>query len=252
MTMPPSRGYLPGLRTWRYPMPRLAELTAGLPPQPPEADLFGSLEQAVRQGARPLVAVDDDPTGVQTVHDTPVLLSWGEAELRAEMAESRELFFVLTNSRSMPTPEAERVNEDLGRRLRTAAERPFVVASRSDSTLRGHFPAEPLALQRGLGTHFDGYVLVPVFFEGGRYTIEDTHWVATPEASSPEVIPASATSFARDAVFGYHSAYLPEWVEQKSAGRWRAADVRSISLATVRRGPEAVSAALQQIEGGVP
>src|ERR671935_181133 len=50
MTMPPSRGYLPGLRTWRYPMPRLAELTAGLPPQPPEADLFGSLEQAVRQG----------------------------------------------------------------------------------------------------------------------------------------------------------------------------------------------------------
>src|ERR671935_264448 len=63
MTMPPSRGYLPGLRTWRYPMPRLAELTAGLPPQPPEADLFGSLEQAVRQGARPLVAVDEDPDG---------------------------------------------------------------------------------------------------------------------------------------------------------------------------------------------
>ena len=130
--------------------------------------------------------------------------------------------------------------------------RPFVVASRSDSTLRGHFPAEPLALQRGLGTPFDGFLLVPAFFEGGRYTIDDTHWVATPEATSSEVIPASATSFARDAVFGYRSAYLPAWVEEKSAGRWRAADVRSVSLATVRGGPRAVAQSLEQIEGGVP
>src|SRR5919204_5159096 len=152
MTMPPSRGYLPGLRTWRYPMPRLDDLTAGLPPQPSETDLFGSLQQAVRQGARPLVAIDDDPTGVQTVHDTPVLLSWGDAELRAPFAESDDVFFILTNSRSLPAPEAERINEDLGRRLAAVAERPFVLASRSDSTLRGHFPIEPLALQRGLGT----------------------------------------------------------------------------------------------------
>jgi len=173
----------------------------------------------VRQGARPLVAIDDDPTGVQTVHDTPVLLTWGEAELRTQLGASDQVFFILTNSRSMPTPDAERVNEELGRRLNAAAARPLVVASRSDSTLRGHFPAEPLALQRGLRTEFDGYLLVPAFFEGGRYTIDDTHWVATPEATSPDVIPASATSFARDAVFGYRSAYLPEWVQEKSAGR---------------------------------
>jgi uncharacterized protein YgbK (DUF1537 family) len=230
----------------------LAELTAGLPWEASEADLFAGLQQAVRKGARPLVAIDDDPTGVQTVHDTPVLLGWGGAELRTQMAGSEDVFFVLTNSRSMPTAEAERVNEDLGRSLRAAAGAPFVVASRSDSTLRGHFPAEPLALQRGLGTHFDGYLLVPAFFEGGRYTIGDWHWVATPDATSPDVIPASETSFARDAVFGYTSAYLPDWVEEKSAGHWRATDVRSISLATVRQGSEHVSSALQQIEGGVP
>jgi uncharacterized protein YgbK (DUF1537 family) len=199
-----------------------------------------------------LVAIDDDPTGVQTVHDTPVLLGWGEAELGGQMAQADDVFFVLTNSRSMPRAEAERINEDLGRRLSTVAQRPFVVASRSDSTLRGHFPAEPLALQRGLDTSVDGYLLVPAFFEGGRYTVDDTHWVATPEATSPEVIPASETSFARDAVFGYRSAYLPAWVEEKSAGRWRAGDVRSISLATVRQGPEHVSALLQEVEGGLP
>lgn len=240
------------MATLEVPPRPLAELTAGLPPETPEADLFGALERAVRQGPRPLVVLDDDPTGVQTVHDTPVLLTWGEAELRTQMAAPDDVFFVLTNSRSMPGPEAERISEELGQRLRAVAGHPFVVASRSDSTLRGHFPGEPLALERGLGTRVDGYLLVPAFFEGGRYTIDDTHWVATPEASSPDVIPASATSFARDAVFGYRSAYLPDWVEQKSAGRWRASDVGSVSLATVRQGPEQVSAALRQIEGGVP
>jgi uncharacterized protein YgbK (DUF1537 family) len=230
----------------------LADLTAGLPAQADEADLFRELQQAVKRGPRPLVAIDDDPTGVQTVHDITVLLTWGERELREQMARSEDLFFVLTNSRSMPTHEAEQVNEQLGQRLTAAARGPFVVASRSDSTLRGHFPAEPLALQRGLGTSFDGYLLVPAFFEGGRFTIDDTHWVATPEATSPDVIPASDTSFARDAVFGYRSAHLPTWVEEKSDGRWRAGDVRSISLATVRAGPAAVSIALQQIDGGVP
>jgi uncharacterized protein YgbK (DUF1537 family) len=78
------------------------------------------------------------------------------------------------------------------------------------------------------------------------------HWVATPEATSLEVIPASDTSFARDAVFGYCSAYLPEWVEEKSGGRWRASDVRSVTLADVRRGPDTVSRRLQEIDGGVP
>jgi len=230
----------------------LAELLAGLPPEPVEAELVDALQSAVARGARPLVAIDDDPTGVQTVHDVEVLLTWGEPELRAQLAQADDLFFVLTNSRSLPTPQAERINADLGQRLRQTATRPFVVASRSDSTLRGHFPAEPLALQRGLETAFDGILLVPAFFEGGRYTIDDTHWVATPVATSPAVIPASATSFARDAVFGYTSAYLPAWVEDKSGGRWRAADVRSVSLGTVRAGPEQVRRALEDVHGGVP
>jgi uncharacterized protein YgbK (DUF1537 family) len=230
----------------------LADLTAELPPQALEVDLRADLHEALLRDARPLVVIDDDPTGVQTVHDTPVLLSWEEAELRAQMAQAENVFFVLTNSRSMPTSQAEQLNEVLGRRLSAVADGPFVVASRSDSTLRGHFPAEVVALQRGLATHVDGYLLVPAFFEGGRYTIDDTHWVAMPDATSREVVPASATSFARDAVFGYRSAYLPDWVEEKSGGRWRAADVRSISLATVRQGRERVSSALQHVEGGVP
>src|SRR5439155_12960101 len=80
----------------------LGELMAGLPPQASEADLFADLRHALGRAPRPLVVIDDDPTGVQTVHDTQVLLSWSNAELRAQMARAEDVFFVLTNSRSMP------------------------------------------------------------------------------------------------------------------------------------------------------
>ena len=224
-------------------------MLAGLPPEPDEKELFPRLEDAVRAGVRPLVAIDDDPTGVQTVHDTAVLLTWGEGELRDELAAGRPVFFVLTNSRSVPEPRAVEINRTIGQRLK-ASGRECVVASRSDSTLRGHYPAEVLALEDGLshGERFDGHLIVPAFFEGGRYTIDDTHWVATGD----RVVPASETSFARDTVFGYRSAHLPAWVEEKSRGRWTADQVRSVSLQVARQGPDAVCDSLMQVSGGVP
>ncbi|GAC1321341.1 MAG: four-carbon acid sugar kinase family protein [Chloroflexota bacterium] len=198
------------------------------------------------------MAIDDDPTGVQTVHDTPVLLTWAAADVRAQMRKDSEVFFILTNSRSLPEAEAVRISTEIGASLTESARAPFAVASRSDSTLRGHFPSEPLALADGLGQTVDGILLIPAFFEGGRYTIGDTHWVATPEAQSAHVISAAETSFARDPVFGYRSAHLPTWVEERSQGRWRAQDVRSLGLDTVRQGPQAVAQALDAVTGGVP
>jgi uncharacterized protein YgbK (DUF1537 family) len=217
---------------------RLSELLEGLPAEPSEAELFPRLQAAVARGPRPLVAIDDDPTGVQTVHDTAVLLTWGEEELNAQLEDSRPVFFVLTNSRSMPEARAVEINRTIGQRLGGRG----VVASRSDSTLRGHYPAEVLALDQGS----DGHLLVPAFFEGGRYTIDDTHWVV----SGDEAVPASETSFARDAVFGYSTAYLPSWVEEKSHGRWTADQVASIPLRAIREGT--VCERLMQVEGGQP
>ncbi|HTD17918.1 MAG TPA: four-carbon acid sugar kinase family protein, partial [Ktedonobacteraceae bacterium] len=133
----------------------------------------------------------------------------------------------------------------------------FVVASRSDSTLRGHYPAEIQALESGLtssgGDSFDGHLVVPAFFEGGRYTINDTHYVATPTANSDTLQPASETPFARDSVFGYKTAYLPAWIEAKSGGYWKAHQVMSIGLEVIRQGgPEAVASKLQTVEGSIP
>jgi uncharacterized protein YgbK (DUF1537 family) len=160
----------------------------------------------------------------------------------------------------MPESDAVQLNHETAQQLAAASEETkigFVVASRSDSTLRGHYPAEIQALESGLtssgGDSFDGHLVVPAFFEGGRYTINDTHYVATPTANSDTLQPASETSFARDSVFGYRTAYLPAWIEAKSGGCWKADQVMSIGLEVIRQGgPEAVASKLQTVEGSIP
>jgi uncharacterized protein YgbK (DUF1537 family) len=115
-----------------------------------------------------------------------------------------------------------------------------VVVSRSDSTLRGHFPGEVDALADSLGG-FDATLLIPAFIAGGRYTIDDTHYVADGDS----LIPAGATDFARDATFGYRASNLREWVEEKTGGRVLAASVAAISIDSIRRaGPAGVAASL--------
>jgi len=237
-------------------METLTELTAHLPPEPDEAALFPRIQQMVAQSGRTLVVIDDDPTGTQTVADVELLLAWDEARLRETLQRERQLFYLLTNSRSMPEQEAAALNERAARQLKAASEsigKEFVLASRSDSTLRGHYPAEIFALERGIGAACDGHLLVPAFFEGGRYTINGMHYVATPTASAETLQPAHETPYAKDSAFGYSTAYLSRWVEEKSKGHWRAEQVVSLDLKLVREGgPKAVAARLRTVTGGVP
>lgn len=236
------------------------ELLAHLPPEPDEASLFHEIQQAVAISQRKLVVIDDDPTGTQTVHDVELLTTWNIPMLTEVLEKEPWLFYLLTNSRSKSEGEAVQLNREIAHQLVAASQATkteFVVASRSDSTLRGHYPAEIDALESGLnispGDHFDGHLIVPAFFEGGRYTIADTHYVAMPTPHSETLIPASETPFAQDRVFGYQTAYLPAWVEAKSGGRWKADRVVSIGLELIRRdGPEAIAARLKAVEGGVP
>jgi uncharacterized protein YgbK (DUF1537 family) len=241
-------------------MVTLSELLAPLPPEPDESSLFPAIQREVAASNRKLVVIDDDPTGTQTVHDVELLTGWNIPTLTEVLRYDARLFYVLTNSRSLPEGEAVQLNGDLARQLQAAsqsAKTDFVVASRSDSTLRGHYPAEVEALTSALtalqGVNFDGHLIVPAFFEGGRYTINNTHYVATPTATADTLVPAHETPFAKDRVFGYTTAYLPDWVAEKSGGRWRADQVVCIELELIRQGgPEAVAARLQAIEGGVP
>ena len=168
--------------------------------------------------------LDDDPTGTQTVAGVAVLTEWSVASLAAELRSEPPVFYVLTNSRALPLEAASRLNREIAANLTAAsraAGRGFVVVSRSDSTLRGHYPGEVDALAAGLGGGFDGVLIVPFFLEGGRYTIDDVHYVADGDVLTP----AAETEFARDSVFGYGSSDLREWVSEKHGGALAPRDV---------------------------
>jgi uncharacterized protein YgbK (DUF1537 family) len=213
--------------------------------------LEAEVQEAVRRSGRTVVALDDDPTGVQTVHDVAVLARWTEDELAAELARPSALFFLLTNSRSIPARLASDQNQEITRNLLAASRRSgvdFAIASRSDSTLRGHFPAETDAIANEMGT-VDGVVLCPSFFEGGRFTIGDVHYLR----QGDQIVPVSETEFARDATFGYHHANLRQWVEEKTNGGIPAAHVRSLSLDDIRKGgPDRVTHILSSLREGQP
>ena len=185
------------------------ETLAKLPPAWP-VSLLPQIQAQVRSSGRKIVVLDDDPTGTQTVYDIPVLTEWPVEVLAQEFLTDSPAFYLLTNSRSVPLSQAQAMNADIGRNLLAAAQqtgRDFVVVSRSDSTLRGHFPGEVEALAEALGRRFDAWLIIPFFLEGGRYTINDIHYVAEGES----LVPVGETPFAQDKAFGYRASDLKEW-----------------------------------------
>lgn len=193
------------------------------------------------------VVLDDDPTGTQTVHGIDVLADWSVPALAEALAEPGPCFFVLTNTRSMPAMRASAVNREIAANLLEAAslaKREFVVVSRSDSTLRGHFAEELAALGEGLRRPIDGTIVVPAFFEGGRYTVGNIHYVA----EGDQLVPAAETEYARDISFGYTRSDLKEWIEEKTGGGVHAADVATIDLAALRH-PDAAEIVRSRLLG---
>lgn len=222
-----------------------------LPPASPDPAFGDALRRRILDSSVKVVAIDDDPTGSQTVHDVPLLLEWTVDALEEGLGDAAPALFVLANTRAMASEEAAEANLTIARRLKDASERTgrgFVTLSRSDSTLRGHFPLEPDVLNQELGP-FDGIILAPCFLEAGRYTVHGVHLVAQGEM----LVPAAQTEFARDPTFGFAHSYLPAWVEEKTAGRWRASEVLVLDVEMVRRmGTEWVMDVLTQVEDGRP
>jgi uncharacterized protein YgbK (DUF1537 family) len=186
-----------------------------------------------------LVVLDDDPTGSQTVHGCLLLTRWDADTLREALLDAAPLFFVLTNTRGMDAPRAAKLTREVCRNLQIALDdlsrsgrfiEPIMI-SRSDSTLRGHYPIETDVIAEELGP-FDAHFLIPAFIEGGRITRDGVHYLLV----DGEPVPVSETEFARDSVFGYTHAFLPDYVEEKTRGRIRAGQVERFTLADVRGG----------------
>lgn len=184
-----------------------------------------------------IIVIDDDPTGSQTVHGCLLLTRWDVDTLLEGLCDDSPLCFILSNTRGMSAPEAARVTraicDNLGVALRLAAARGHVLqpilVSRSDSTLRGHYPVETDVIADTLGP-FDAHFLVPAFFEGGRITRDSTHYLVI----DGKPVPVHETEFARDSVFGYRHSHLPDYVEEKTRGRIAARSVERFTLLDVR------------------
>ena len=181
-----------------------------------------------------IIVLDDDPTGSQTVHSCLLLTRWDVATLKTALADAAPLFFILTNTRGMDAVRAADVTREVCENLKLALvdyKGPVLFVSRSDSTLRGHYPVETDVMNAVLGP-FDATLLTPAFFEGGRITRDSTHYLII----DGKPVPTHETEFARDSVFGYRTAYLPDYVAEKTAGRVEAADVARLTLTDLRKG----------------
>lgn len=203
---------------------------------------MGSLARIATQ--RTLVVVDDDPTGTQTMRDVPVLTRWTPGEFAAVLRDAEPVVFLLTNSRALPVAKAVRLSATIGALIRTTAaatERPVSVVSRSDSTLRGHFPAEVDALVSGLNIPDARVLLAPYFGEGGRVTVADVHYLR----KGAEWVPVVETEFARDLTFGYHERDLISWARARTGGD---RPVEGLPLELIRDGgPDVVAQRLSEL-----
>lgn len=167
-----------------------------------------------------LVILDDDPTGIQTVHGCLLITQWDAATVRMALQHEQPFFYILTNTRAMTREEAAatvrsametvlEVNREFCYRL-------FFI-SRSDSCLRGHFPLETDVMRQVLREHgvevWPKIPFCPALIEAGRVTIDGIHYMKDGE----RLVPVSETEFARDNVFAYHTSVLTDYIREKGA-----------------------------------
>lgn len=206
-------------------------------PQPDHKDLDTLLFQAFEGFDKKIIVLDDDPTGVQTVHGVSVYTDWTPASIRAGFQEPGNIFYILTNSRAMSGEQTRQVHTQIARtvsQLSNDLGRDFILISRSDSTLRGHYPLETQALRETVehmtNKRYCGEVICPYFREGGRFTIDNIHYVR----EGAWLVPAGETEFAGDKTFGYHASHLGAWCQEKTSGAFRAEDMLYIGLDELR------------------
>lgn len=205
-------------------------------PKEEEARLDELLAKEIAAHPAKIVVLDDDPTGVQTVHGISVYTGWDDEAIANGFAEPQKAFYILTNSRGLTADQSEAIHREIAERVANEGKRQgkgWLFMSRSDSTLRGHYPLETAILaeenaKNGIRT--DGEIICPFFREGGRYTIGDVHYVRYGD----DLVPCGETEFAKDKTFGYKSSNLCDYVEEKTGGACQASDVVSISLEDLR------------------
>ena len=211
--------------------------------------ILAEIRQLCKQLKIKIVVLDDDPTGTQTVYNIPVITKWHDELIADTLKTSDRGFFILTNSRSLSEKEAVVINTVIAQRVKAAADEAgfsALLISRSDSTLRGHFPAELLALEKGWDSSWDGYILMPYFKEGGRYTIHDIHYVR----QKNQLIPVAKTGFAKDPVFNYNSSDLAYYISEKTNYQVNISEIIAVTIEQLNTGVKVIEQQLDKLLNG--
>jgi uncharacterized protein YgbK (DUF1537 family) len=197
------------------------------------------IREDIEKRSYKIIVLDDDPTGVQTVHNVFMITRWTKKSIENLFASKNHIFYILTNSRSLSEVNTRAIHKKIAENISDAsknAKKDFVLISRSDSTLRGHYPLEIDILKstflKNLELNYTHVIIIPAFFEGGRYTFNDIHWVK----ENGVLIPCAETEFAKDPQFGYKSSNLKKWVEEKTQKKVTSDNVLSISISDIRVG----------------
>ncbi|MGL4642220.1 MAG: four-carbon acid sugar kinase family protein, partial [Cetobacterium sp.] len=180
---------------------------------------------------RKIVVLDDDPTGSQTVKNLTVYCDWEKETIKKAFNDKEKMFFILTNSRSFSEKKTLNVHKDIMNRiLDVNEEQKFLIYSRGDSTLRGHYPLETEILkeifEKRTSKKIDGEIICPFFLEGKRVTIDGVHYIVEKE----RIIPVAETEFSKDKSFSYVNSDLAKWCEEKSSKKYREENIVKISL----------------------
>lgn len=210
---------LEALRTNAYPESRLQQLTA-------------EWHRCIQADDTQYFVIDDDPTGGQTVHDVPVFTAWDEEHIRRAFLTGSRLLYIMTNSRSMTAQETSSVHKTLLENIKkqaVALNRKYAIISRGDSTLRGHYPLET-DLIKSVTPAPVKELLIPMFPEGDRITVDDIHYLL----DNGKWLPCSESDYAQDRTFGYQSANLKQWIVEKSHGRYSLERIGSVPLELLR------------------
>ena len=187
-----------------------------LPPEPDVTSLLLEIRHSLDDPASRVLVLDDDPTGIQTMQNIDILTTWEPDLVDRTLREQPRILYLLTNSRALAEPAAVKLTASVVAILRSAAQKNqirFSPISRSDSTLRGHYPAELGPFVDLLSQPPDGHLIVPAYPEGGRIVFDGCHFVY--DHASRRYLPVTETDFSKDPTFGFSHYRLSEWVEEK-------------------------------------
>ena len=190
-----------------------------------------------------VVALDDDPTGAQTLAGVRALLSWSPGRVASALA-GRRAVHLLTNARALPADAARAVVSSAAAAAVTGAAGAHVLL-RGDSTLRGHLREELLALREVADPEGAApLLLVPALPSAGRVTVGGVHLLERDGVRTP----LHETEYARDGAFAYGDARLLRWAEERTGGLLPAAHGRELHLRELRAGgAEGVAAAIADL-----